>query len=628
MTPSRRHGWLLLLAATVATTGGSLPPKHLLCPYSTAAWKFARRIQPWCGHEVFAGLGLGAGGTCNYTAAYTPPSQDTRTPLPAAGFGADDGGAAVVDPTKGDDTGGDGSAARPFATLGRGIRAVCSAEHRAAGKVKRVVLFTGQYNLGVPGGPLVLGPEASGIEIVAAPGEEPVITGGVEISPVWRRWRPAGPSRGSKTGSPPIFVADIPAQQLPPSALISELLVGSRRMVTAREPDADVYEYRTWQGGLRAASNWGAMQWAAPGQIANHTAAIVEKRGPAWDRNISCGDVHFRGAFGGSLNAFADRRGCGWAGHTPLNRQRGLGFSCPNASQQWCSKPWQNASEATVWCSGLWANLEYTVFAHTSAAAATEASTATVINLTFGSGGNQMAFGPLWPGVCGYGFFVEGIIEALSAPGEFYHDRVGNRLFLVPQNANNASQPPPTSVLAVTATTVLRFAGSQAQPVRNVRLAGLTFRGAAKTFIGPHVSTTNGADWAVPRSAALEFTGVINVTVDRCRFDTLGGSAVLWSGFVRDTTVRNSTFRWLGGNGILAIGDDDWGNATGGDYPVNNTIDSCLFREIGVYAKHSAAYAEFVAGAVKIVNTIIFNVRGPGLRSMTRWAEEICSNAT
>jgi hypothetical protein len=59
---------------------------------------------------------------------------------------------------------------------------------------------------------------------------------------------------------------------------------------------------------------------------------------------------------------------------------------------------------------------------------------------------------------------------------------------------------------------------------------GITFRGAAKTFLGPHISTTNGADWAVPRSAALELSGVSGALIDDCKFDNLGGSAVLWSG--------------------------------------------------------------------------------------------------
>jgi hypothetical protein len=122
-----------------------------------------------------------------------------------------------------------------------------------------------------------------------------------------------------------------------------------------------------------------------------------------------------------------------------------------------------------------------------------------------------------------------------------------------------------------------------------------------------------GADWATPRSAALEFSGVEGATVTQCNFSTLGGSAILWSGYVRNSTVANSSFSWLGGTGVLAVGDDDWGDATAGDYPLHNSIDGCLFYEIGVYAKHSAAYAEFVAGAVTITRSIIFNVARAGI---------------
>ena len=457
-----------------------------------------------------------------------------------------------------------------------------------------MILRAGEYHLGHL--PLLLGPDASGLELVAASNEEAVITGGTELKPDWQPWRGPGASGSANT-----FVAEIPVGMLPDGATISELLVGGRRMVTAREPDADVYDYRTWQGGIQAAAHWGTMRWGD--EASNRTATLVEKSGPAWRRNISCGDVHFKGAFGGSLDAFADGRGCGWAGHVPMIRQKGLTWNCP-ASQGWCRKPWRNASEASVWCTGVWANLGYEVSDQKSR----HANNLTTVNLTFGSGGNQMAFGPLWPGQCNE-FFVEGIIEALSSPGEFYHDRTSGRLFIVTE----PGAAPPKAVLAVTAETLLRFVGSQQRPVRDIRLEGLTFRGAAKTFLGPHVSTTNGADWAVPRSGAVVLEGVEGAKIERCVFDTLGGTAVLWSGYVRDATVSNSTFSWLGGNGVLAIGDDDWGNATAGDYPLNNTIVGCLFREIGVFAKHSAAYAEFVAGAVTIKSSIIFNVARAGI---------------
>ena len=62
---------------------------------------------------------------------------------------------------------------------------------------------------------------------------------------------------------------------------------------------------------------------------------------------------------------------------------------------------------------------------------------------------------------------------------------------------------------------------------------------------------------------------------------------------------------------MLAMGTDDYGNATDGEHPLNNTIHRCMFREVGVFAKHSGAYAEFVAGAVTITDSIIMN--GPVL---------------
>ena len=58
---------------------------------------------------------------------------------------------------------------------------------------------------------------------------------------------------------------------------------------------------------------------------------------------------------------------------------------------------------------------------------------------------------------------------------------------------------------------------------------------------------------------------------------------------------------------MLAMGTDNNGNCTNGEHPYNNTIDTCFFRELGVYAKHSGAYAEFVAAAVTIKNSIAFN---------------------
>ena len=109
-----------------AARGSGLPPQHLLCPFAAAGWEFARHIQPRCGREVYTALGLD---NCSDAPPYTPPQPAG----PSAGWLHDDG-SVVVHPRLGSDS-GEGTAAAPFATLGRAIRVACSAEHRAAGKV-------------------------------------------------------------------------------------------------------------------------------------------------------------------------------------------------------------------------------------------------------------------------------------------------------------------------------------------------------------------------------------------------------------------------------------------------------------------------------------------------------------
>ena len=52
-----------------------------------------------------------------------------------------------------------------------------------------------------------------------------------------------------------------------------------------------------------------------------------------------------------------------------------------------------------------------------------------------------------------------------------------------------------------------------------------------------------------------------------CAFETLGGSAVLWSNYVRSSRVSNCSFAWLGGNAVLAMGTDQFGDATDGEHP-------------------------------------------------------------
>ena len=271
----------------------------------------------------------------------------------------------------------------------------------------------------------------------------------------------------------------------------------------------------------------------------------------------------------------------GWCLAAPPPRISGDRQGDPIACGNW-SKP----SDASLWCDIMWGNKGYAVRSKVGA------------NVTFDHGGFQMAYGPATN--CG-SHYLEGIQEALDSPEEFYHDVTANKLYIFP----NASLP--STVVAVTEESIISITGTQAAPVHDITIQGITFAGAAKTFLAPHQASTNGADWTAPRRGALTIEGAHSVVVQQCQFDTLGGNGVLWSDWVRNSSVLNSTFQWLGENGVLAFGTDQFGDATDGEYPMNNTVHGCLFREVGVYAKHSGAYAEFVAGEVTLANNIMFN---------------------
>jgi len=119
----------------------------------------------------------------------------------------------------GGDDGNPGTAERPFATLHRAQRAVCT---RAAGQGTTVHVRGGTYYLAEP---LVFRPDDSGtadapVVFAAAAGETPVISGGARLELAWRPYRNG------------ILQADAP-----PRLAIDQLFVNGRSQSMARYPN-------------------------------------------------------------------------------------------------------------------------------------------------------------------------------------------------------------------------------------------------------------------------------------------------------------------------------------------------------------------------------------------------------
>ncbi len=81
-------------------------------------------------------------------------------------------------------------------------------------------------------------------------------------------------------------------------------------------------------------------------------------------------------------------------------------------------------------------------------------------------------------------FFVENVFEELDYPGEFFHNQSTGQLFLF---YNGTGAPPATmQVVAPQLQVLVNMSGTQWDPVKNVKLSGVTYTAAAYTYMERH----------------------------------------------------------------------------------------------------------------------------------------------
>jgi hypothetical protein len=96
-------------------------------------------------------------------------------------------------------------------------------------------------------------------------------------------------------------------------------------------------------------------------------------------------------------------------------------------------------------------------------------------------------------------------------------------------NGTVSSDPPPDRLVAANLQTLVRVAGTQATPARDVLFTGVGWRDAAPTFM-ERWGVPSGGDWSMYHGAAIELHGVVNVSVSACQFVRLDNNAILLSG--------------------------------------------------------------------------------------------------
>ena len=472
-------------------------------------------------------------------AAYAPPATAMPSfPLPPAGAHV-----VFVDPSRGSD-GGLGSEAAPLRTLAAALAAVRGARAARglaapAAPPAYLVLRAGTFHPRT----LNLTREDSRVTFQAYPGETVFLSGGVPIAGV--AWAPAAlparPAGAMRAGRLAEGFDVLPAQVMTPAAaqalceatpacaavayagpaapaapvncsfkfrgyyskdssgaawfLNRGLLPGAANLWAADVSEyaglGDIAALRV--GGVRAilarypnavnAEDLDAMQLVADKWIAQSMPKTADYTfAPALPfRNDSTAGFfqHFVLGVGGPCAQRFTPQASYWCanvtqggGPGPYSAPVGVVFS--NAPESLPHSPYSgDVSRAAVhsWRAGRWFSW---VFAVNSSSVV---GNTTTLNFSLERGGNQGSRG----GDAGQEFFIEGVMDELDAPGEFFYDAAAKKLYLF---HNASGSPEASSVVAPVDTVIISAVGTQAAPIEGVAFKGIGFRDAAPNYLG------------------------------------------------------------------------------------------------------------------------------------------------
>jgi hypothetical protein len=190
-----------------------LSNKHLIgvdpefdCSWRSLAFEFAQQLQPWRPSSSFVSIhdGLELSTLCNVSFASSYKlTNEISSPLsssPSSAFST----VIYVDSSASGDDAGTGTINSPLAHISAAVLRARSFSHPVS-----IILRAGVHHLSET---LNLGPADNGLKISAFPGENPIVSGGLVIKPVWTSTPPpnANAAAASSSSSSPVSLRTLP----------------------------------------------------------------------------------------------------------------------------------------------------------------------------------------------------------------------------------------------------------------------------------------------------------------------------------------------------------------------------------------------------------------------------------
>ena len=631
------------------------------CTTGTCASRSASCSLHSCATVSTGGAGRLGTGRAGWSPTVSAPAvQSTAAPSAAASNAAQ----IFVSAHNGSDA-GDGSMARPFATLQRASRAAralrASAPNGAVIWLRGGTFYEQLELTAADSGRSAAAP----LTVASYPGERATLSGGVPLD---------GLSWSAVPGSSPtIYRAALPARA--PASFTG--LFGAGKRLTRALPQLRRHYRAILLHAQRVGADGGKVRSPTHDLFDEAGAENLEvknQRGVDMFGDASSDDAPARGPHGasdGTLAAGANlsltvehpdyawrcHEDCGWSAYS---KWRGVVCEQPDACRMdathnepywdqqvssgfhfnataaatpwapaWTPRAWANASTGTVhmYHSARWGGWQFRLAARDDEASALRF--ACRIGGVEGAcpldgnhdglvlGGWQEArggnIGPKYTDPrLNNSYFVEGIREELDVPGEWFYDEAARELLLIPPKGVSIAALASTLV-ATARHTVAALNGSSAAPVRHVRLENVTVAHAEATYMQAY-ETPSGGDWSIHRGAAVVVSGAEGVAVAGVTFDQADGNGVILSGYVRNASVARNDFISVGDSAIVLLGGSGrhrTNNADNREFPAFNVIEANHIDGVGVWTKQSAAYFKALARE----NVVRGNVFHDGPRS-------------
>jgi hypothetical protein len=225
--------------------------------------------------------------------------------------------------------------------------------------------------------------------------------------------------------------------------------------------------------------------------------------------------------------------------------------------------------------------------------------------------------------------FVENIFEELDAPGEWFLDEKSSTLYFYPRSGMDLTS---AEVEAVRLRRLVEFGGTEQNPVKWIRLVGLRFSHAARTFMDTREPLLR-SDWTIYRGGAIFLTGAEDCALEECSIEHVGGNAVFVSNYNRRVEIRRCHITEAGASGVAFVGDpqavrnplfeaserqsinaiDLTPGPKTNNYPAECLLEDSLIHRTGRVEKQTAPVEISMAQGITVRHCSIYDVPRAGI---------------